>query len=188
MYRSKNLLFCLAITAWLFSACKHNDETATPISTNAAITTVVLQLTNQGNPADVRTATIDKLNATPDLSKATLTLAVNTTYLGVILLSDKSKNPATDVSAAIRKDQNNYLFIYTPTPSNFLTLFINDHDTNPTPYPVGLPVGLEFTLYTSTNPVTGKLNVLLRHQPGTKDGTGTSGTTDMNTTFDVTVK
>ena len=174
----------LLLTALLL-ACNKEEQSVAPTIDNEAITTATLQLTNKANSADVVTATIDNLDKTPDFSKATLNLKANTTYTGVVLLSDKTQSPATDVTAEIKDRQNIHLFVYTPTPTSLLTVTITDKDTNPAPGPY--PVGLAYTLAT-TAAGTGTLNVVLRHQPNTKNGTPTPGSTDLDATFPVVVK
>jgi hypothetical protein len=183
MQNLKKSLLLIISTGWLLVGCTKDEQTVAPTNDNEAITTATLQLTSKANPAQVVKATVDKLNTTPDFSQASLTLTANTTYTGTILLSDKTKTPTLDVSAEIRKEQNEHLLIYTPSPAALLTVTITDRDTNPTPYPVGLTV--EVSTKTAG---TGKLNVVLRHQPGAKNGTATPGTTDLDTSFDVVVK
>ncbi len=111
-------------------------------------------------------------------------MKANTTYAAQILLSDKSKTPATDVTAEIKDRQNIHLFVYTPTTGLNLTVTITDKDTNPAPGPY--PVGLQANMVTGAAS-TGKLNVVLRHQPNTKDGTAAPGSTDLDTNFGVVI-
>lgn len=180
----KSILYSLLL-AGLLTACNKEEQTVAPTIDNEAITTATLQLTNKANSADVVTVTVDNLDKTPDFSKATLNLKANTTYTGVVLLSDKTQTPATDVTAEIKDRQNIHLFIYTPTPSSLLTVAITDKDTNPAPGPY--PIGLQYNL-TTTAAGSGTLNVVLRHQPNTKNGTGAPGSSDLDTTFPVVVK
>lgn len=169
----------------LLSSCKKDEESVAPTIDNEAITTATLQLTNKASATDVVTATIDKLNATPDFSKATLNLKPNTTYTGIILLSDNTQTPAIDVSDEIKDRQNEHLLIYTPVPTTLLTVTITDRDTNPSPGPY--PVGLTYELKTNAAG-SGSLTVVLRHQPSSKNGTPTPGTTDLSTAFPVIIK
>lgn len=169
----------------LFTSCKKEEQSVAPTDDNEAITTATLQLINKANSADVVTATIDKLNATADFSKATLNLKANTTYSGIILLSDNTKTPATDATVEIKDRQNEHLFVYTPAPTTLLTVSITDRDTNPSPGPY--PIGLTYEVKT-TAAGSGTINVVLRHQPNSKNGTATPGTTDLDTTFPVLIK
>lgn len=185
MQRLKKPLLYLAFTACLLTACDNNEQDVAPTDDNEAITTATLQLTNKANAAEVVTATIDNLTGTPDFSKATLNLKPGTAYSARMLLSNKNITPAADVSAAIKTEQNEHLFIYSPATGLTLTTTITDTDTNPAPgpYPVGLTADM-----TTGAASTGKLNVVLRHQPNAKNGTATPGTVDLDTNFDVVIK
>lgn len=180
----KSMLYAFVL-AGLLTACNKEEQSVAPTIDNEALTTATLQLTNKANPADVVTATVDNLTTQADFSKATLNLKANTIYSGVILLSDKTVTPATDVTATIKSRQNIHLFIYTPTPATLFTVTVTDKDTNPTPGPY--PVGLQYDL-TTTATGSGTLNVVLRHQPNTKNGTPAPGSSDLDTNFPVVVK
>ena len=170
---------------FLVGSCNKEEQSVAPTIDNESLTTVTLQLTNKANATDVVTATVDGLNTTADFSKATLNLKANTTYSGQILLSDKTQTPATDVTAEIKARQNIHLLVYTPSAGLNLTVTITDKDTNPSPGPY--PVGLLFDVATQAAS-TGSLNVVLRHQPNTKDGTAKPGSSDLDTTFPVVIK
>ena len=176
------LLLLVALLA--FGACKR-EEKVDPAVDNEAITTATLRLTNRADAADVVTATVESLDKTPNFTQARLTLRANATYAGVVLLQDKSKTPATDVTAEIKKLQNEHLLVYTPAAGLNLAINSTDRDTNPAPGPY--PVGLTFDVVTRAASV-GKLNVVLRHQPNSKNGTPAPGTTDLDTNFDVVIR
>ena len=180
-----NQLIRLACVVLMAGACKKEEQNVAPTDDNEAITTATLTLTSKATPGEVVTATIDNLNTTADFSKATLNLKANTTYTGVVTLLDKTKTPTLDVSAGVKAEANEHLFIYTPTPANLLTITLTDRDTNPTPgpYPLGLTTDIQTGVAGS-----GKLKVVLRHQPNTKNGTPTPGTSDLDTEFTVVVK
>lgn len=181
----KNQLIWLVSVVVLAGACSKDEKNVAPTDDNEAITTATLTLTNKATPTESVTATIENLNTTADFSKATLNLKANTTYTGVISLLDKTKTPALDATEEIREKANEHLFVYTPTPSNLLTVTLTDKDTNPSPGPY--PIGLTTELKTGAAG-TGKLNVVLRHQPNAKNGTATPGSSDLDTDFTVVVK
>ncbi|GAB3995934.1 hypothetical protein GCM10028807_37410 [Spirosoma daeguense] len=180
----QSIWFVLAVSM-MAGACKKSEENVTPTDDNEAITTATLRLVNKANASEIVSATIDNLNTSADFSKATLTLKANTTYTGTIQLTDKTKTPTFDVSAEIKEEQNEHLLVYTPSSTTLLTITYTDKDTNPSPGPY--PVGLQFDLKTNAA-ATGKLNVRLRHQPASKNGTPTPGTDDLNTDFNVVVQ
>ena len=184
LLRTRLTLYGLLLAGFLFS-CNKEEQSVAPTVDNEAITTATLRLTNVASSTDVVTATIENLDKTPDFSKATLNLRANATYSGVILLADKTQTPATDVMATIKSRQNVHLLIYTPAAGLNLTTTTTDVDTNPAPGPY--PVGLAFNVTTKAAS-TGKLNVVLRHQPNGKNGTPAPGTTDLDTNFNVVIK
>jgi hypothetical protein len=179
---------------WLFAlvllgvSCKRDEENVDPTEDNERITTVTLQFTNKANTSEVITATIDGLatdGTQPSSASATLQLKAFAAYSVSVILLDRSKSPAEDVTAKIKAEANEHLFVYKQSNGLNLGVTPNDQDTNPAPGPY--PIGL--TANASTGPAsTGKLNVVLRHQPGTKNGTATPGTSDLDVNFDVVVK
>jgi hypothetical protein len=184
MNLAKQSLLFLLPTLLLLNGCNKEQDVA-PTDDNEAITTAMLQLTNAASTTEVISATVENLNTNADFSKATLTLKPNTTYNARVLLSDKTKSPTLDVSAQVKGEANEHLFIFTPATGLNLTVTITDRDTNPAPGP--FPVGLESQMKTGAAS-TGKLRLVLKHQPNTKNGTTTPGTTDLDTNFDVVIK
>jgi hypothetical protein len=175
-------LVCLILLA---IGCNRDEQNVSPTGDNEAVTTATLILTNKAVPTESITATIENLNATVDFTKATLNLRTNTTYTGEITLLNKSIMPTLDATKEIRNLANEHLLVYIPTPARFLAITPTAKDTNPTPGPY--PIGLITEIKTGTAGA-GKLNVVLRHQPGSKNGTPTPGTSDLDTNFPVVVK
>ena len=175
----------LACVFLLAGACKKDEQNVAPTDDNEAITTAILTLTNKVIPTEIVTATVENLNTTADFSKATLNLKANTTYTGVVSLLDKTKTPVLDATLEIKEKANEHLFVYTPTPATLLMVTLTDKDTNPLPGPYS--IGLTTELKTGAAG-SGKLKVVLRHQPNVKNGTSTPGTSDLDTDFTVVVK
>jgi hypothetical protein len=181
MKTTQKSLFALLLLSTLFNACTKPAD-VTPTDENEVITTATLQLTNKTAPSDIVTATIDNLNTTP--TSATLTLKPNTPYTARVLLSNKTTTPVTDVSKAILDEANDHFFTFTATGAN-LTVNITDRDTKPAPGP--FPIGLTSDMVTGAAS-TGSLRVILKHQPGAKNGTFAPGTTDLDVTFPVVIR
>lgn len=188
MQSVKTIWFVLFV-ALLAGACKKNEENVAPTDDNEAITTATLTLTSQTTPVQTVTATVENLNTNADFSRASLTLRANTTYTGAISLLDKTKTPTLDVSAEVKDEANEHLFVYTFTPATgspaSMTVTATDKDTNPAPGPY--LIGLSTQVRTGAAG-SGKLKVVLRHQPNAKNGTATPGTDDLNTDFNVTIQ
>lgn len=178
-------LILFMLIALLTGACKNEEQNVAPTDDNEAITTATLTLTNKATPTEVVTATIENLNTTADFSKATLTLKANTTYTGVVGLLDKTKTPTLDATAEIREKANEHLFVYTPSTGLALSVTLTDKDTNPSPGPY--PIGLTTEIRTGAAS-SGKLKLVLRHQPSTKNGTAVPGTSDLDTDFTIVIQ
>ena len=184
----QNLWFVLAVSL-LAGACKKDEENPTPSDPNEAITTATLTLTSQTTPVQTVTATVENLITNADFSRATLNLRANTAYTGATTLLDKTKTPVLDVSAEVKGEANEHLFVYTFTPATSspasMTVTATDKDTNPAPGPYA--IGLATQVQTGAAG-TGKLKVVLKHQPNAKNGTASPGTTDLDTDFTVTIQ
>jgi len=185
MNRVNTLLLSVVSFLVPVTSCNNGEQNVAPTDDNEAITTATLTLTNKANSNDVVTATVENLNTTADFSKATLNLKANTIYTGVISLLDKTKTPALDATTEIKEKANEHLFVYTPTPASLLTITLTDKDTNPAPGPY--PIGLTTEIKTGSAG-SGKLKVVLRHQPNAKNGQATPGTSDLDTDFTVVVQ
>ncbi len=186
MQSIKQRLWVILVVSFLAGACNNDEENPDPANDNEAITTATLTLTSQTTPVQTVTATVENLNTSADFSRATLMLRANTTYTGAVTLLDKTKTPTSDVSAEVKKEANEHLLIYTFSPATgspaSMTVTATDKDTNPAPGPY--PIGLATQVRTGAVG-TGKLKVVLRHQPNTKNGTATPGTTDLDTDFNL---
>lgn len=184
----KSLLLILPL-AVLITACNNEESTPAPTDDNEAITTATLTLTSRTTPVQTVTATVESLNTNADFSRATLTLRPNTIYTGALTLLDKTKTPAKDVSAEVANEANEHLVVYTFTPATSspasMTVTATDRDTNPAPgpYPIGLATEVR-----SGAAGSGRLKVVLRHQPDTKNGSATPGTSDLDTDFTIVIQ
>lgn len=94
---------------------------------------------------------------------------------------DESKSPVLDVSQEIEGESAVHLFIYKLSGSAVSTIDYDDVDAN------GKPFGLETKWTAGTG--TGSVNILLHHQPATKDDlTNPGGEIDFDVTFPVKVQ
>lgn len=186
--QKSSLLFLLAV-GLLAGACKKDEQNVDPTDDNEAITTATLSLTNTAVPSEVVSGTIENLNTSATSTNATLNLKANTTYNGSITLLDKTKTPTVDATEEIREKTNEHLFVYTYTPTgattSALSVTITDRDSNPSPGPY--PVGLTTRMQTGSTAGAGSLRVVLRHQPDSKNGTETPGSSDLDTKFPVVI-
>lgn len=178
-------LLALLASAALVSACKDDNEDPTPDDDNEQITTLNYTLTPVGGGTPV---TVQYRDADGDGGAApvigTLTLAPNTTYTGALTLLDETKTPAENITAEIQEQNDEHLFLFEPAGVN-LTITRTDKDKN------NLEVGLATRAVTgaaNATGTTGTLKITLRHQPGSKNGTATPGSTDVEVTFPTVVR
>ncbi len=104
----------------------------------------------------------------------TIRLANNTTYLTTILLLNETESPADTISNEVLEEGADHLFCFTPSGAD-ATIVLTDSDGS-------LPIGLQSKWYTGAIS-NGTVQVVLKHQPGVKDGTCSPGETDIDITY-----
>ena len=105
---------------------------------------------------------------------ATIRLVANTYYNATVQILNESENPAEDVTIEIQDEDDEHLFCYTPSNTN-VSIVRTDSDGT---FEVGLT-----TFWSTGAAANGNTTVILKHQPGVKDGTCTPGDTDIEVTF-----
>lgn len=180
----KNFLFFLILLSLNF-ACKKDE--IIPTDDNELITTVDLTFTDaykktttfsfQDKDGDARTAP-EKFDQ--------IVLDKNMNYSLEIHVYDETKNPKQDITEQIKLESDVHLFVFKIDPASLLSLKAIDKDKN------GLPIGL-LSSATTQNVGTGKLNLLLKHQPPingkvVKTGNEAGGSSDIDLIFDIVIK
>lgn len=182
-------LMIVAAMGLSISACK-KDKPLPDVNEQELITTLSLKFTNMANPSDVKTFTskdLDGDGGNPPQNQPII-LAANTTYnLEVSQLLNETKNPAENILEEVKKESDEHLFVYKPSPTDLMNITITDKDVN------NLPIGILGRAATG-EARAGTLTVILRHQPpmanGTrvKNGTEAPGATDTERLFTVTIQ
>jgi hypothetical protein len=185
----------------LFTSCK-KESSPEKSNPNEVITTVLLRLTpaGGGTPINATWKQLDPSGATaPDTSQAILNLLANKSYTAQLFILDESVSPADTSSEEVLAEANDHRIFYQPTNTNQileipgtpnnasgsllnLAISIVDFDTN-TP---ALELGLR-SIFSTGSVSSGRLRVVLRHQPGVKDGTYAPGDSDIDVTFRVNI-
>lgn len=165
----------------LFMQCKDSGEEVKPDEENELITTVTLKFTEEGttNVTTFKSSDPDGEGGSAPVIQP-ISLKAATTYSVSVELLDESKTPVVDITKEVAEKDEEHLFIYTASPTSLLTYTAEDKDAN------NYPVGLKGKAVTGAAG-TGKLKVQLRHQPGTKNGTATPGSDDVNIDFDLKI-
>jgi hypothetical protein len=182
----KNLLLksgVLILTLSILSSCKKDDgNVAKPANPNETelITTVKLIISPAANSsvkfyASYRDLDGDGGNA-PVID--TLRFDANTEYNVQILVLDETKNPVDTISKEIEEEKDAHQFFYSKVGTYNLTTTYLDFDDN------DVPVGLNIKLNTTTgfSEKTNKFQVVLKHQPGIKPTTGSTGDASLGET------
>lgn len=181
----KQLTLTAIVVGSLITGCK-KDEDEVPIPTpptneEEVITTFTLYFTDSANSANVVSATFrdpDGDGGNPFTQFDSIHLQANKTYYAQVVVLNETASPADSISNEILEEANDHLFFYTVTGAN-ATVSITDFDTNtPTPLPLGLQ-----TKWRTGSASMGSTQIVLKHQPGAKDGTFAPGTTDIDLTF-----
>lgn len=174
--------------ALFFTGCKkdENQVTIPPPVTNEqeVVTSVRLVITDSitGNAID----TVVFLDPDGDGSGAptvfdALQLQANTTYFMQVVLLNTLASPTDTISNEVAAEANDHQFFFTITGAALTHTYL-DSDTNTPP----LPVGLQNKLRTGAAS-TGTFQVILKHQPGIKNGSAATGDTDVDVTFSATI-
>ncbi len=182
---NKLSVFCMVI---LLFACG-DDDNPVPINEEELITTVIVTLTPTAGPVvTLQSQDLDGDGPNPPVVTISGDLSANDTYDGAIQFLDESQNPAEDITAEVRDEDEEHQVFYQVGGGAQITVDYEDQDSD------GNPVGLSFDLTTGAAS-TGTLLVTLRHQPdknaaGVVDGdiTNAGGETDVAQSFDVTIQ
>ncbi len=115
------------------------------------------------------------------------TLSKNIAYTGVIELLNEQANPVINITEEVQTEASDHQFFYTALDGLTATVTYNDKDTQ------GNPLGISTKLTTGAAS-TGKLKIILRHEPnktaqGVKEGqiANAGGETDIEVEFPVNV-
>jgi hypothetical protein len=184
----KSIVFTLLIIIAVAGCKKDKDQVTIPTSpTNEPEVMTTFKFTFIDSAGLAPTVTAEYRDPDGDggnlfVQFDTIKLQTNKTYLTSVLILDETKNPVDTTSNEVLAEANDHLFFYTATGTN-TAITILDYDTHPTPLPIGL-----HTKWKTTGASTGTTHVVLRHQPGVKDGSYAPGETDIDLTFQTKIE
>ena len=171
------------------AASKKTSRDLPEVNEEEVITTLTATLTPVGGGTSIVLKTQDLDGDGPDAPVVTVSgsLAANTVYNGTMEILNELESPAEDITEEIEEEADEHQFFFGVT-NSIVTATYADLDSN------NLPIGLEYTITTSS-PGSGTLTITLIHEPD-KTATGVSGgditnaggSTDITETFPITVE
>lgn len=181
----KKLLVFLCILSVSFSCKKEDLE---PVDDNELITTVELTFTDTNKKVSTFSfQDKDGDGKTPPEKFDKIVLDKNMSYYLEINVYDETKNPMVNITEQIKLESDVHLFVFKIDPASLFNLKATDKDKN------GLPIGLLSSGTTQNAMGSGKLNLILKHQPpingkAVKTGSESGGSSDIDLIFDLSIK
>ncbi|ALI99082.1 hypothetical protein [Rufibacter tibetensis] len=183
LFLKPSLAILFAASVFTATSCS-NDDDPTPNNEEELITTLKLTMVPQGGGTNV-TASYRDIDGAGGVAPVITgpTLVPNKVYDVTVEILDESKNPVEDITAEVQEEGDEHQFFYVVSSGLNLAVAYNDMDAN------NRPVGIK-TRMTTTGASSGNLQVVLKHQPGTKSATSTinTGETDVEVLFPVTIR
>jgi hypothetical protein len=180
--RSLSAAFAVAAMALIASSCDHLDDPHDHDHDHDAVTTVMLELIEQGTTDTTRVTweDLDGIGGNNPNRIDTLALKTGKTYLGTVRFENRAKSPAENITEEVLEDADEHQVFYTV--SNSLgQVTVLDKDGR------GLPLGLTFSIATTTAAaaVPGALTLSLYHyeSESSKNGTDPADETDVEVSF-----
>ena len=182
MQTIKSLTFLALSLSLIISSCKKDDD---PVEEphddhnhdEEIITTLSLTFTDSAGVLPNYTAIfkdVDGVGGNEATQFDTIQLSSNSTYLVEIKLLNETESPAEDITDEVKAEDDEHIFCYTPSGVH---VDIERTDSDGT-YEVGLS-----SKWKTNATGSGSVKVVLKHQPNVKDGTCTSGETDIELDF-----
>ncbi len=181
----KKVVLFLFFTS-LFFSCKKED--LEPVDDNELITTVELTFTDTNKKVSTFSfQDKDGDGKTPPEKFDKIVLDKNMSYSLEINVYDETKNPMVNITEQIKLESDVHLFVFKIAPASLFNLKATDKDKN------GLPIGLLSSGTTQNAMGSGKLNLILKHQPpingkAVKTGSESGGSSDIDLIFDLSIK
>ncbi|MFN6038706.1 MAG: hypothetical protein ACK452_09590 [Bacteroidota bacterium] len=184
-----NLITSVFLLSVLSFSCKKDKapdpQTPPPVNQGEVITTLKLIFTDSSNSSSVSAFVFKDADGEGGNGPTvfdTIKTQANKTYFVSILLLDETKNPVDTISNEVLEEANDHIFFFHHTGVNMNTSYL-DQDSNNPPLPIGLS-----TKWKTGNVSNGTSQIILKHQPGTKNGSEIPGETDIDVIFQTKVE
>lgn len=185
----KKVMYAAIVIAATVAGCKKDDDQVPvpqpKVNEPEVITTMKLTFTDSANTSNIVTATFKDPDGDGGAGVTihdTIKLQPNKTYLVDILLLNETTSPADTISNEVAEEANDHHFFFHHAVVSINTIYL-DQDSNVPPLPIGLS-----TKWRTGSIANGTSQVILKHQPGVKDGTEAPGETDIDVTFQTKIQ
>jgi len=187
MKKSQLVFLMLSVSTMFIVGCKKDDDKPEDTHDDVhndgeVITTAILKFTDPMGVApavEYQYRDPDGEGGNPAVTFDDIVLQSSTSYNCEIILLNETLNPIDSISNEVLAEAADHLFCYTVTN---VAVDITRTDSDST-YEIGLQ-----TLWTTAAVGSGTMRVVLKHQPGIKNGTCDPGDSDIDLTFDLTVE
>ncbi|MFM7176059.1 MAG: hypothetical protein ACKO0X_01400 [Bacteroidota bacterium] len=180
-FKSLKLISIALMSIALTSGCKKDDASPqNPPDGNESelITTVKISFVDSAGIEPIKQFVFSDLDGdggNPPSVFDTIRISSQRTYNVSILLLDESKSPADTISNEVLAEGDDHMFFFFHAGANIASSY-EDLDVN------GIGIGLQSKWVTGSLS-SGTSRIVLKHQPGIKDGTFAPGETDVDIQF-----
>lgn len=179
---------CISILSltFLMSCSDDDNDNPVPVNEEEVITTLRVTLVPEGLGTSVTFESRDLDGDGPDAPIVTVSgdLIASTTYLGTVEVLNELEDPADDITLEVLDEAEEHQFFYELSNNSGIDITYTDQDAN------GNPIGVTFSLTTTTATVDNTLTVTLKHEPNKSaegvnvgDITNAGGETDVEESF-----
>jgi hypothetical protein len=180
-FLKSGFLFLISISLMGWMACK--PSTPPDPNEEELITTVLISLRDSSGIEPNKSFLYRDIDgdggAAPSVFD-TIRLTSNKTYFADLYFLDESKQPADTVSNEVKAEADEHLVCYTTTGVS-MPIDRLDQDGN------NLPLGL-ISKWRTEAAAAGSLRLVLKHQPGNKNGSCEPGSSDIDLLFQLVVQ
>ena len=186
--KNKLISSLISVSILAFISCKKDKDDVVPDHHNhnhneeELITSLILNFTDSANQSVVKTFAFrdpDGEGGNAPTQFDTIVLGANTTYLVSLSLLNESVQPSVLISDEVLAEADEHLFCFENTG---ISIEIERTDSDG-----AYELGLE-SKWKTQNSGLGNVTIMLKHQPGVKDGSCSLGDTDVEVTFPVKVQ
>jgi hypothetical protein len=177
---NKTLILLMAVSLFIAgTSCDKNNKPTPPLREQELITTLKLTFINGSGVSTFQFRDIDGDGGNSGTTD-TIRIQPGKTYQVSLDVLDESKTPTDTVTNEIKAEKNDHIFCYL---ANKVPLAVSRTDKDDNNREIGITSN-----WTTVTPGAGLITIILKHQPGIKDGTCDPGDTDIQVTFPVKIQ